>query len=57
MKKVITILVLAFLMVTNANAQWQQTNGPFGGEVKALAISGTNIFAGTWGAGDRKSVV
>ena len=31
------------------NAQWIQTSGPTGGSVSALAVSGSNIFAGTWG--------
>ena len=30
-------------------AQWVQTNGPYGGNVTALAVSGTNLFAGTDG--------
>lgn len=32
-------------------AQWVQTNGPSGGYVRSLAVSGTNLFAGTWGGG------
>jgi len=34
-----------------ADAQWVQTNGPFGGSVQCLAVSGTNLFAGTLGGG------
>ncbi|NIS48613.1 MAG: regulator, partial [Aliifodinibius sp.] len=31
---------------------WQQTNGPPGGDVRALIVDGDDdIFAGTWGAG------
>ncbi len=31
---------------------WQQTNGPFGGDVRALAINANgDIFAGTYGSG------
>lgn len=32
-------------------AQWVQTNGPYGGKVNSLAVSGTNLFAGTWSGG------
>jgi hypothetical protein len=28
-------------------SQWVQTNGPYGGTVRAFAVSGTNLFAGT----------
>jgi hypothetical protein len=28
-----------------------QTNGPFGGEVHSFTVSGTNLFAGTYGSG------
>jgi ligand-binding sensor domain-containing protein len=27
--------------------QWEQTNGPYGGLIRCLAVSGTKIFAGT----------
>ena len=41
------------LMFTEANAQWVQTNGPYGGNVLCLAATKvtnrTNIFAGTDG--------
>ena len=32
-------------------SQWVQTNGPCGGDVRAFAASGSNLFAGTLGAG------
>ena len=28
------------------NAQWVQSNGPFGGYVNTLAVSGTTTYAG-----------
>jgi hypothetical protein len=34
-----------------ATAQWVQTGGPEGGNITALAVSGTNLFAGTTGGG------
>jgi len=42
---------VAVLSTHAVNAQWVQTNGPYGGYVTALAVSGTNIFAGTLGGG------
>jgi hypothetical protein len=30
-----------------AEAQWIQSDGPYGGQILSLAFSGTNIFAGT----------
>ena len=53
MKKIFTTaMILIFLVLSNtANAQWVQTNGPFGGTINSLVVSGTNIFAGTFGGG------
>jgi len=34
-----------------AGAQWVQTSGPTGCDILALAVSGTNLFAGTEGDG------
>ncbi len=50
MKKLI-LLLLAFAGSINFTyAQWQQTNGPHtGSAVTCIAVSGTNIFAGTGG--------
>jgi hypothetical protein len=45
-------LVLVFVLVcAYASAQWLQTNGPYGGSIRCLAVSGTNLFAGTYGGG------
>lgn len=48
MKRVILILLLAFMQISYS--QWEQCNGPYGGTVNTLVISGSNIFAGTWGS-------
>jgi photosystem II stability/assembly factor-like uncharacterized protein len=40
----ITFLVL---LITTINAQWVKTNGPLGGNINALKLSGNSIFAGT----------
>jgi hypothetical protein len=47
MKTMMRCLVMVFFIVTNSNGQWVQTNGPCGGIVYSLAVSGTNLFAGT----------
>jgi ligand-binding sensor domain-containing protein len=47
-------ICLAFVIVLLCpfvSAQWVQTNGPYGGEIRALAVSGTNLYAGTWDSG------
>ena len=36
---------LVVLFTHMSSAQWVQTNGPWGGDVLALAVSGSNIFA------------
>jgi len=56
----INLTLLFFFPATSLMAQtdfWQQTNGPFGGAVKSLAInSSSDIFAGTSGGGVFRSV-
>ena len=46
MRILIVFFVLAFA-ASLSNAQWVQTNGPYGGTVRCFAVSGTNLFAGT----------
>jgi hypothetical protein len=36
-------------LASKTEAQWVQTLGPLGIDVNALAVSGTNLFAGTYG--------
>ncbi len=43
--------LLALLLAGTVHAQWIQTNGPYGGDVNCFAVSGTNLFAGTYGGG------
>ena len=54
-KFLVYIPVLLFLNLTflikNSEAQWVQTNGPFGGMINCFAISGSKIYAGTNGDG------
>ena len=51
--KIIVSAILIFLIVNctlyieNCKAQWVQSNGPGGGSVNCLTISGNHIFAGT----------
>ena len=50
MKKIHTLILVAFLGF-GAKAQWTQTNGPIGGNVKCIANNGSKIVAGTAGGG------
>ncbi|HEX9970745.1 MAG TPA: regulator, partial [bacterium] len=54
MNNILRFLFVALLLSIRMNplyAQWTQTNGPYGGRVNSLAVSGTNLFAGTDGGG------
>jgi Secretion system C-terminal sorting domain len=45
-------VISCFFVGTNLlHAQWVQTDGPYGGIVNALVVSGSDIFAGTYGGG------
>jgi hypothetical protein len=47
-----TIIVCALLTLPEGlQAQWVQTNGPYGGPLASFAVSGTNIYAGCQGGG------
>lgn len=50
MKKIVIITLIQLLPfgICISHAQWVQTNGPYGGNIWALAINGENIFAGTY---------
>ena len=50
MKKILLLLVLTGSSIF-ADAQWQQTSCPSINAITCLAVSGTNIFAGTNGSG------
>src|SRR4051812_32845562 len=49
MKKLSSFALCLFFSawISCTNAQWLQTNGPGGGFIYSLGISGSNIFAGT----------
>ena len=49
MKKL--FFIIGAVLTFNCYAQWQQTNGPYGGYITCLAVSGSNIFAGTFDCG------
>ncbi|HUU28477.1 MAG TPA: hypothetical protein VM123_11755 [archaeon] len=51
MYKMQCILILFLLSLMHggvAHAQWVQTSGPYGGVILSFAVSGTNLFAGTY---------
>jgi hypothetical protein len=43
--------MLSLMLMCSANADWVQTNGPYGASVLSFAVSDTNLFAGTGGGG------
>ena len=45
------VVFCLFIATNPLYAQWIQTNGPYGGRVRCFAVSGTDLFAGTWGGG------
>ena len=55
MKKTFTHTSLTFILLffcfTNVHAQWQQTNGPFGGVISAIESDGTHLYASCRGGG------
>ncbi len=54
MKTIFRFFFLVYSAFANMNplhAQWVQTNGPYGGSIQSFAVSGTNLFAGTYYGG------
>jgi len=54
LKNIILFLLLISLLLgvtPNSQAQWVQTNAPYGGVVSLFAVSETNLFAGTNNSG------
>ena len=47
MKQLSILILIWALCALHATAQWQQTNGLFGGNINCLTASGSNLFAGT----------
>jgi photosystem II stability/assembly factor-like uncharacterized protein len=49
LKRLYRLFIAASIFITCSNvssAQWIPTNGPYGGSINALAVSGTDLFAG-----------
>jgi hypothetical protein len=49
MKTIYRFVVIVSVFITSMNslyAQWTQANGPYDGAIAALAVSGTNLYAG-----------
>jgi photosystem II stability/assembly factor-like uncharacterized protein len=51
MRKVPLLIIFLVALHFYSDAQWQQTHGPYGGTINCLAVSGSDIFAGTTGGG------
>jgi hypothetical protein len=46
--RVLLVMISLFMLLNQSMAQWIQTNGPAGGTIRCFALSGTNIYAGTY---------
>jgi photosystem II stability/assembly factor-like uncharacterized protein len=51
MKTLRTVIIAVSMIVNSANAQWQQTSGPYGGQVLCMAKNESLLCVGTWGGG------
>jgi hypothetical protein len=52
MKRLLSFFAIVVLLgAQSLQAQWIQTNRPYGGFITSVAVSGSNLFAGTWGGG------
>jgi hypothetical protein len=50
MKRLLSFFAAVGLLVAQSpQAQWIQTNGPTGGNVRCFAVNGSNLFVGTRG--------
>jgi len=50
MKRLLSFFAIVVLLrAQNLQAQWIQTNGPYGGTIYCFAVNGSNLFAGTFG--------
>jgi photosystem II stability/assembly factor-like uncharacterized protein len=47
--------ILLTLVPPASEAQWVHTNGPYGGQVYCLAVSGSDLLAGNYGSGLSRS--
>ena len=56
MHKLILFFLATIVFGINLQAQWVQTNGPYGGFVQCIAIIGDTVFIGTQNAGVFRSV-
>jgi len=52
MKRLLSFFAIVVLLgAQSLQAQWIQTNGPYGGDVRCFAVNDSNLFAGTGGGG------
>jgi len=48
MKRLLSFFAIVVLLgAQSLQAQWIQTNGPYGGGIRCFAVDGFNLFAGT----------
>lgn len=55
MKILFTLFCIFGVFANPLFAEWIQTNGPYRGQIVCIAVSGQNLFAGTWGGGVYRS--
>jgi hypothetical protein len=46
MKSKFVLTIIFSILIYCSNAQWQQTNGPFGGEITSITSRGNYVFSG-----------
>lgn len=51
----LTSFLLALGIITNASAQWQPTQGPYGGYIMSMTHTGAEVYAGTYTHGIYRS--
>src|SRR5690554_1998241 len=50
--KIVLLIALLFTSSRSFSQDWEQTNGPFGGDIRSLTVSSNGyVFAGTKGGG------
>ncbi len=49
--KIFFLTLVLTLVFSTGNAQWHQSSGPEGGDIRSIVSDGTNTFAATYGGG------
>ena len=49
--RIMLLYISVAVNMDSLNAQWVQSNGPYGGDITCFAVDSTTIFAGTYSGG------